>query len=204
MVGDQKMSKSLNNFTSLTDLTEKSDPRSYRLLVLRSHYRSPIEVSPATIADAVRGLEGLDGLARRFDLAVEAGETFVRRSDLTPGTSGASLIERVTALMENDLDTPGALAAIFESVTAAHAASDAGDEDTARDLATAVASLCAAMGLELIAGGDEIDEESAQLVSARDQARAEKNWAEADRLRDALVERGWIVEDSTSGTQIRK
>ena len=204
MVGDQKMSKSLNNFTSLTDLTEKSDPRSYRLLVLRSHYRSPIEVSPATIADAVRGLERLDGLARRFDLAVEAGETFVRRSDLTPGSSGVGLVKRVTALMENDLDTPGALAAIFESVTAAHAASDAGDEATARDLATAVASLCAAMGLELIAGGVEIDDESAQLVSARDRARAEKNWAEADRLRDALVERGWIVEDSASGTQIRK
>ena len=65
MVEGEKMSKSLGNFTSLTDLLERTDARAYRLLVLRSHYRSPIEVSPATIEDAERALERLDGLARR-------------------------------------------------------------------------------------------------------------------------------------------
>ncbi len=65
-VDGEKMSKSLGNFTSLTDLLDRSDARSYRLLVLRSHYRSPIEVTPETIADAESGLARLDEMARRF------------------------------------------------------------------------------------------------------------------------------------------
>ena len=67
MVGGEKMSKSLANFTSLTDLLERADARAYRLLVLRAHYRSPIEVTPATIEQAEQGLARLDDLARRFD-----------------------------------------------------------------------------------------------------------------------------------------
>ncbi len=63
------MSKSLGNFTSLADLLARSDARAYRLLVLRSHYRSPIEVTPDTMRDAEAGLARLDELARRFDLA---------------------------------------------------------------------------------------------------------------------------------------
>ena len=70
-VGGEKMSKSLGNFTSLRDLLDRSDPRAYRLLVLRSHYRSPIEVTPETIADAESGLARLDELARRFDLPAQ-------------------------------------------------------------------------------------------------------------------------------------
>src|SRR5664280_3922599 len=64
----EKMSKSLGNFTSLADLLARNDARAYRLLVLRSHYRSPIEVTPDTIADAESGLARLDEVGRRFDL----------------------------------------------------------------------------------------------------------------------------------------
>ena len=60
------------------------------------------------------------------------------------------------------------------------------------------------MGLSLLASSDEVDETSKALVTARDAARSEKNWAEADRLRDELVSLGWVVEDSSSGTQIHK
>jgi len=81
MVGNEKMAKSLGNFTSLTDLLEKTDPR-LPLLVLRSHYRSPIEVSPETIADAERALARLDALARRFDLPVLAGERLETRGGI--------------------------------------------------------------------------------------------------------------------------
>jgi cysteinyl-tRNA synthetase len=73
MVNGEKMSTSLNNFTSLKDLLAKTDARAYRLLVLRSHYRSPIEVTPATTADAQRALARLDSLARRFDLPALGG-----------------------------------------------------------------------------------------------------------------------------------
>jgi cysteinyl-tRNA synthetase len=60
------------------------------------------------------------------------------------------------------------------------------------------------MGLELSAATGDVDDESAALVAQRDAARARKDWSEADRLRDALVALGWTVEDSATGTQIRK
>lgn len=74
-VDGQKMSKSLGNFTSLTDLLERTDPRAYRLLVLRSHYRKPLEVTPATVADAEAALSRLDALVRRFPVALSAAPT---------------------------------------------------------------------------------------------------------------------------------
>ena len=204
MVGEEKMSKSLGNFTSLTDLLEKTDARAYRLLVLRSHYRSPIEVSPATIADAERGLERLDSFARRFNLPYLAGDSLEVKSNFTFEGLSADLLAQVCAQLDDDLNTPLAVAALFEALSAANSLADSGDEFSALALASSVNALFGSMGLSLLASSDEVDETSKALVSARDTARSEKNWAEADRLRDELVNLGWVVEDSPSGTQIHK
>jgi cysteinyl-tRNA synthetase len=203
MVDGVKMSTSLDNFTSLTDLLEKTDPRAYRLLVLRSHYRSPIEVSPATIADAERALARLDTFARRFELDALGGMFQVASAYHWEGAS-LELYERVVALMNDDLNTPAAVGELFESVTAAHQAADEGHGATAQRLAESINVLFGAMGLELRAGTQDVDEVSEKLVLERDAARAAKNWSDADRLRDELVERGWIVEDGSSGTVIRR
>ena len=204
MVGDQKMSKSLGNLTSLTDMLTKTDARAYRLLVLRSHYRSPIEVSPTTIADAERGLERLDALARRFSLPKLAGESLVRESDHLFTGAAAQLAEAVATVMDDDLNTPVAVAELFEALSQANSLADDNKPDEARDLAVAIAVHFAAMGLALDGAGDDIDPESAALVSARDAARAERDWAKADQLRDELVALGWVVEDAATGTKIRR
>ena len=204
MVGEEKMSKSLGNFTSLTDLLEKTDARAYRLLVLRSHYRSPIEVSPATIADAERGLERLDSFARRFNLPYLAGDSLEVKSNFTFEGLSVDLLAQVCAQLDDDLNTPLAVAALFDALSEANSLADSGDEFSALALASSVNALFGSMGLSLLASSDEVDENSKALVSARDTARSEKNWAEADRLRDELVNLGWVVEDSPSGTQIHK
>jgi len=206
-VGSTKMSKSLGNFTTLPDLLARCDARAYRVLVLRAHYRSPIEVTPETLADAEKALGRLDGLARRFDVAELLAETdgaFVVEgtppaTGVDPGASAA-----FRARMDDDLDTPGALAGIFELVTAAHSAADVGDEDEGGRLAHTAAVLAAALGLSLRAADVEVDEESARLVAARDEARRAGDYARADALRDELVARGWTVEDTASGTAIRR
>jgi len=202
-----KMSKSLGNFTTLADLLSRCDARAYRLLVLRAHYRSPIEVTPETLADAEKALGRLDGLARRFDVAelltqTEDGYVVEGTPPATGIDPGASAAFRVH--MDDDLDTPGALAGIFELVTAAHSAADAGDEAEGRRLAHTAAVLAAALGLTLRAADIEVDEESAQLVAERDEARRARDFARADALRDELVARGWTVEDTPSGTAIRR
>jgi len=202
-----KMSKSLGNFTTLPDLLSRCDARAYRLLVLRAHYRSPIEVTPETLVDAEKALGRLDGLARRFDVAgllaqTEDGYVVEGTPPATGIDPGASAAFR--AHMDDDLDTPGALAGIFELVTAAHSAADAGDEDEGGRLAHAAAVLAAALGLSLRAADIEVDEESARLAAERDEARRARDFARADALRDELVARGWTVEDTPSGTAIRR
>src|SRR5665213_2867216 len=204
MVGGEKMSKSLGNFTSLTDLLEKTDPRAYRLLVLRSHYRSPIEVTPSTIADAERALERLDALARRFNLDGLGGDTFVVATSHSWAEESLELYERVVALMNDDLNTPLAVAELFDAVSSANASADEGHAAQARRLAGAVNVLFGAMGLSLLAGSHVVDEHTEARDHERDEARLSKVWAEADRLRDELVQRGWIVEDGASGTLIRR
>jgi cysteinyl-tRNA synthetase len=203
-VGGEKMSKSLGNFTSLDDLLERSDARSYRLLVLRSHYRSPIEVTPETVTDAAAALGRLDELARRFSLvdALESGPV------TDPGASSAidhAAVSRFRERMDDDLDTPGALATVFELVRQANSARDAGNEAEGRRKAETVAVLCGALGLALRPGPDVVvDDESADLARRRDQARAEKDWALADALRSELESAGWVVEDGPEGTRIRR
>jgi len=204
MVGGEKMSKSLGNFTSLTHLAETSDPRAYRLLVLRSHYRSPLEVTTDTIADAQRALARLDAFARRFELPALAGDTLEVASGHRFEGDGEALFLEVGAVLDDDLKTPLAVALLFDALAAANSAADGGDALRARSLADAINALFAALGLSLHSRGDEVDSISADLVTRRDDARAAKEWAEADRLRNELVTLGWVVEDSSTGTIIRR
>ncbi|MGH3166749.1 MAG: DALR domain-containing protein, partial [Trebonia sp.] len=108
-VGGEKMSKSLRNFTTMSDMLAAGDARAYRLLVLRSHYRKPIEVSADTAADAERALERLDALARRLSLpdvlAGAAGGLVVRGAGDEAAVRGAG---DVAAGLEGAVLDPGA------------------------------------------------------------------------------------------------
>jgi cysteinyl-tRNA synthetase len=146
-------------------------------------------------------------VARRFGaghLLAQAASGYV-----VAGTDPATEIEpealaAFRAHMDDDLDTPGALAGIFDLVSAAHSAADADDPDVADTLARTAAVLVAALGLSLRGESGDIDEASAQLVARRDEARQAKDYARADALRDELVALGWTVEDTPAGTAIHR
>jgi cysteinyl-tRNA synthetase len=206
-VDGTKMSKSLGNFTTLDDFLTQHDPRAYRLLVLRARYRSPIEVTPETITDAEKGLERLDTLARRFSvgsLLAQTASGFVV-AGIAPATDiDPEALSAFRARLDDDLDTPGALAGIFDLVTAAHSRADAGDVARGAQLAHSAAVLAAALGLSLKGDVDTVDEVTARVVAARDDARRAKDFARADALRDELVAMGWTVEDTPDGTAVRR
>jgi cysteinyl-tRNA synthetase len=193
VVEGEKMSKSLHNFTSLTDLLSRVDSRAYRLLVLRAHYRSPLEVTPATTADAAAALERLDNLVRR---SAEVG--------LDDAVPDPDALARFRVAMDDDLDTPAAMALVFELSRRANVALDAGDLDGAGPLVAAVREVTGAVGLVLAGGeGAVLDALTAALVARRDQARSERDWVAADAAREELVQRGWVVEDTATGTRVR-
>jgi cysteinyl-tRNA synthetase len=201
MMAGEKMSKSLGNFTSLTDLLERTDGRAYRLLLLRSHYRSQVEISPDTVADAEEALVGLDALVRRFHLE-DATLAATAAEALDLGADPVALAS-FRAHMDDDLGTPAAVAGIFELARQANLAADAGDDDEGRRLALTAVVLCAALGLTLH-GREVLDEATKARVVARDVARAAKDWALADAIRAELEADGWHVEDGPNGGELHR
>jgi len=196
MVGNEKMSKSLKNFTSLTDLVATSDARAYRLLCVQSHYRAPLEVTGETIAAAEVALQRLDNMARRFRLE-DLERDYVVLQDFN---LDAELTDLFVRALDDDLDTPRAFAALATAVSAANAAADDGDEERGSHLAHTVAVLLGSLGIFVKSGLGDIDEQARALASRRDAARTSKDWAEADRLRAELEALGYTVEDRAGET----
>ncbi|HVF14663.1 MAG TPA: DALR domain-containing protein, partial [Acidimicrobiales bacterium] len=192
VVGGEKMSKSLGNFTTLTELLAVHDPRAYRLLVLQSHYRAPLEVTQSSLEHASATLRGLDD--------------FVRRTTGLPAVDPEpSLLDAFRMAMDDDLATPAVVAQLSEFRRMANARLDAGEGEAAAPVAAAVREIAGALGLALGPGGDEeIPSEVLDLVARRDRARADRDFAGADALRDQLVGMGWVVEDTASGTKVHQ
>ncbi len=197
-VDGEKMSKSLGNFTTLADLLERYDPRSFRVLVLQTHYRKTMEIDPTTIEQASSALDRLDALARR---AAAAGYPLVPAPD--PSGLDPELRDAFEAAMDDDLGTPAALGAVFDSVRRANAALDSEAADAGVLVAT-VMTLAAALGLKLVAESGAGDTDIDRLVALRQEARSARDFAEADRLRDELTGRGVVLEDTPAGPVWRR
>ena len=191
-VGGEKMSKSLGNFTNLLDLVDSTDPRAYRLLVLRAHYRTPLEISKATTDDAGAALKKFDSLARSL-----------AEADLPAGEADADALERFRAAMDDDLDTAKVMALLSDLRRRTNTALASEDLDSAASLGAAFLEISGALGLVLDAGGADVPDAVLAVARQRDDARAAKDWARADELRDRLVADGWVVEDTPAGTQVR-
>jgi cysteinyl-tRNA synthetase len=189
-----KMSKSLGNVSNLLDLVEQYDPRAYRLLVLRSHYRSPIDVTDDTLRDAEAALARLDAFARRVAAAADLGA-----ADPDP-----EALARFRTVMDDDLDTPAATALLFDLVRRTNAALDAGALAAAAPLAAAATEIAGALGLDLRAeAAGEVPAEVLGWAAERDAARAAKDWSRADALRDQIVGAGFVIEDTPAGAVVR-
>jgi cysteinyl-tRNA synthetase len=185
-----KMSKSLGNVDSLLDLIEHYDPRAFRMILLQAHYRSPVKVGQDTIDAAVKSVAGLDAFVTRMsNLAIRAPDQIA--------------LTRFREIMDDDLDTPGATAHIFDTVRQANTALDQGDTDRAASLAAAVIDMFKAVGL-MLRTADDIDASIVQRAADLDSARATKDFAAADAIRDELQSAGYLVETTKEGTRVRR
>jgi len=193
-IDNEKMSKSLGNFFLIRDVLKVFDPETVRFFVLRAHYRSPLNYSDAHLQDARAALKRL--------------YTALQRS---PGARAPAPLDwhephaaRFKAAMDEDFGTPEAVAVLFDLAGAVNRA--ASDDEAAR-LAGLLRGLGACLGLlqgdpeEFLRAGATLDEqEIRQQIELRAKAKAEKNFAEADRIRKALLEQGIVLKDSATGT----
>ncbi|NQY55981.1 MAG: cysteine--tRNA ligase [Ilumatobacteraceae bacterium] len=186
----EKMSKSLGNVSNLLDLIEHYDPRTYRMVLLQSHYRSPVKITQDNLDAAVKALAGLDAFA-------------ARTSEVPTAHPDGSVLAEFRSLMDDDLDTPRATALLFDTVRAANAALDAGDDERTGALVATIDEICTALGLELGAS-DEVPTDAIDKAATLDAARAAKDYATADALRAELQADGWTVETGPSGTTVRR
>ena len=185
----EKMSKSLGNVANLLDLVEKYDPRAYRMLLLQTHYRSPVRVGQDNIDAAVKALAGIDAFFARVEVSGTPADTAV--------------LEAFRSAMDNDLDTPAATALMFDTMRRANAAVDAGDPSTAAALAAAVREMCNAFGLSINDVAD-VDADIAAKATELDAARSAKDFARADTLRAEIQAAGYVVETTKDGTRVRR
>jgi cysteinyl-tRNA synthetase len=162
------------------------------MLLLQTHYRSPVKVGQDNIDAAVNSLAGLDGFANRMASAY-----------LPATASDETVLAQFRSHMDNDLDSPSAMALIFDAVRRANIAAESGDNTTTASLANAVHEMCNALGLKLRAG-DDIDDAIVERANALDAARKAKDFAQADAIRNELQAAGYVVETTKDGTRVRR
>jgi cysteinyl-tRNA synthetase len=201
VVDGRKMSKSLGNFHTLREVLDMGySGREVRYELLSSHYRQSLNF-------AFKSLDANRAALKRLD-EFYATLCECAQNETTPGELPAWAAETRTkfaAAMDDDMNISGAFAAIFDTVHAGNKAMvekplSAGE---ARAVLQLWKDLDSVLGI-LIPQEEEVSPEVSHLLEARAVARAEKNWAESDRIRDALAALGWTVKDTPEGPRLRK
>jgi len=197
-VDGQKMSKSLGNFTLASDVLDDHDPRVVRYALAAAHYRSNLDISDRAFAEAASALERIATFRQRVLRAADADPLVI-----APGEIPAAF----AAAMDDDLGVPQALAVLHETVRAGNVSLDADDLDAAVAAHRSVAAMLGILGLDAdepaaATGSSEaaLDALVQTMIAQRAQARADKDWAGADRIRDAIAAAGITLEDTPAGT----
>lgn len=204
-IDNRKMSKSLGNFFTIRDITAKYKPEVIRFFMLSAHYRSPVNFSDELMQQSLSAMERvyncIDNLEFLLEKAAERLENDAEKELLSEIDTAK---KRFSDSMNDDLNTADAISAIFDIVSAANKnLSQNGDNSK-----TAVSSALAAihelgdvLGLFMKKEHENIDDEIEALIAKRNEARKNKDWAEADRIRDELKARNIILKDTPLGVK---
>lgn len=199
-VDNEKMSKSLGNFFTIREVLKQYDPEVVRFFILRAHYRSPLNYSDAHLDDAKKALD-------RLYTALKSADASTGLAPTAPIDWDEPYAARFKAAMDDDFNTPEAVAVLFELANEVN-------RSQSPEAAAQLRALGGVLGLlqrdpqEFLQGdaaeGGLDDAVIAAQILARNVAKLAKNYAEADRIRKALLANGIVLEDSAAGTNWRR
>jgi cysteinyl-tRNA synthetase len=197
----EKMSKSLGNIVSIREFSREHNLQAFRLFVLQTHYRSPVDYSVENVRSLENALEKLCTCRKELEYAIgkagELGETNV---------SGISkeLLASFESEMDDDYNTSRALAVLFEAVRRINPLlfESRESKESLADALKAFDVIANVLGMELSSKTDSFTKEEKDLIEERNTYRKAKNWSEADRIRKVLLEKGIKLNDKCDGTTV--
>jgi cysteinyl-tRNA synthetase len=191
-VDNEKMSKSLGNFFTIREVLKQYDPEVVRFFILRAHYRSPLNYSDAHLDDAKKALDrlytALKGVSAASVDAIDWSESFSAR---------------FKTAMDDDFNTAEAIAVLFDLANEVNRSQSAESAAQLKALG-AVLGLLERDPIVFLQGAGSDDAQIVEQIAARNAAKLAKNYAEADRIRKALLADGIVLEDSAAGTNWRR
>ncbi|MBQ9233277.1 MAG: cysteine--tRNA ligase [Lachnospiraceae bacterium] len=205
-INNEKMSKSLGNFFTVREISEKYDLQVIRFFMLSAHYRSPLNFSDDLVESAKASLERIKTAVSKLDEIINAAKAEKADDAETALISELDGFEKkFDDAMEDDLNTADAISAIFELVKFANTNVN---ENSSKEFATKVydmiVKLCDVLGIKAKTEAELLDADIEKLIQERQDARKNKDFARADEIRNSLLEKGIILEDTREGVRWKR
>lgn len=204
-VDNRKMSKSLGNFFTVRDVANEYGYEPIRYLMIASHYRSPINYNVEVIEQNLRALERLYTCRDGIEFTMKNAEGVLREEEKETVAAFEKRREQFIDAMDDDLNTADGISALFELARDINVAMTKNPSKELCQIAyDRYMELADVLGLLYVKKDDSLDSQVEELIEQRTAARKEKNFAEADRIRDLLKDMGIVLEDTPQGVKWHK
>ncbi len=205
-IDNKKMSKSLGNFFTVREIGEKYDLQVLRFFMLQAHYRSPLNFSAELMEAAKNSLERIRTAAKNLQFLADHAETEeLRETEEKLLTDAKEYVTKFKTAMEDDFNTADAIAAIFELVKYANQNTDSSSSKAySQALLDELTTLCGVLGILAETKEEMLDSDIEALIEERQQARKNRDFARADEIRDELLEKGIVLEDTREGVKWKR
>ncbi|NLZ81919.1 MAG: cysteine--tRNA ligase [Clostridiales bacterium] len=205
-IDNKKMSKSTGNFFTVRDISKKYDLQVIRFFMLSSHYRSPLNFSEELVDASKSGLDRILTSIQNLDyLAKETKHLSVSENEAGLLKETAIYVKNFEEVMEDDFNTADAITAIFELVKFANSnASSDNSKEYLEAMKEKISSLCDILGIVTEKEEEFLEVDIENLITERQQARKDKNFARADEIRNQLLDLNIVLEDTREGVKWKK
>ncbi len=205
-IDNRKMSKSLGNFFTVREISEKYDLQVLRFFMLSAHYRSPLNFSGDLMESAKNGLARIVTAAENLRFLIQNAQTETLREEEKDSFAKIhGYVDSFERAMDDDFNTADAAAAVFELVKYANTTADGeSSREYLQELLDVLVKLTDVLGIIVEKKEELLDADIEALIEERQAARKEKNFARADEIRDELLARGIILKDTREGVQWKR